>query len=176
MPRPHLTYANVTATLALCIALGGTAYAGLRVTGREVVNGSLSGRDVRDHSLRNRDLAAGARTRGPAGPAGPAGRAGATTVVVRTAGGTSVARACVPDPTCNSRELPAAVGCHPGERATGGGVTALTGSGNAAVTDSRPIEGPGGVPVGWQGAVGSTEAPDAVFTGQVAVYAICASP
>jgi hypothetical protein len=47
--RSRLTYANVTATLALFIALGGSSYAAIAITGR----------DVRDHSLTGRDLVAG---------------------------------------------------------------------------------------------------------------------
>src|SRR4051812_41266601 len=47
--RARLTYANTTATLALFIALGGSSYAAIAITGR----------DVRDHSLTGRDIAAG---------------------------------------------------------------------------------------------------------------------
>jgi hypothetical protein len=49
--RRRLTYANVTATLALFIALGGSSYAALTVTGRNVKNGSLSFRDLRQDTL-----------------------------------------------------------------------------------------------------------------------------
>jgi hypothetical protein len=34
---PKLTYANVTATLALFIALGGSSYAAVKLTGKDVV-------------------------------------------------------------------------------------------------------------------------------------------
>src|SRR4051812_39529242 len=44
--RPALTYANVVATLALCLALGGTA----------VASGFLSSKDIKDRSLRGIDL------------------------------------------------------------------------------------------------------------------------
>ena len=43
-PRRHLSYANVTATLALVLSLTAGAYAAVRITGKEVVDGSLSGR------------------------------------------------------------------------------------------------------------------------------------
>lgn len=93
-------YANVTSTLALVIAIGGTtAYAANTIRSRDVVNNSLTSadirnnsltaRDVRDNSLgsgdirnntlRARDFRAGelpAGATGPAGPAGPAGSAG----------------------------------------------------------------------------------------------------
>ena len=50
-----LGYANVVATLALIVALSGSAYA-LTITGRDVQNGSLTGKDVRQHSLKGGDL------------------------------------------------------------------------------------------------------------------------
>ena len=82
--RSQLTYANVVSTLCLFILLGGAAYAATRVTGRNVVNGSLTGRDVKDRSLKPADFRAGALPEGPRGPAGapgargPAGPAGAS--------------------------------------------------------------------------------------------------
>jgi hypothetical protein len=65
------------ATLATFIALGGSAYAAAKITGRDVVDGSLSGVDVRDASLRARDFRAGDLPAGARGPAGPAGQQGA---------------------------------------------------------------------------------------------------
>jgi hypothetical protein len=53
----HLSYANVTATLALFIALGGSSYAALELTGRDVRNNSLTGKDIRNRSLTGRDIA-----------------------------------------------------------------------------------------------------------------------
>jgi hypothetical protein len=49
--RKRLTYANVVATLALFIALGGSSYAALSVTGRNVKNNSLTYRDLRRDTL-----------------------------------------------------------------------------------------------------------------------------
>jgi hypothetical protein len=54
--RRHLTYANVIATLALFIALGGTSYAVFNVGSREVRDNSLRGRDIRNNTLRSRDI------------------------------------------------------------------------------------------------------------------------
>jgi hypothetical protein len=54
--RSRLTYANVAATLALFLALGGSAYATLRVTGANVVDGSLTGADIRNGSLTGADI------------------------------------------------------------------------------------------------------------------------
>jgi len=49
--RRRLSYANVVATLAVFIALGGSSYAALTVTGRTVKNGSLTFRDLRRDTL-----------------------------------------------------------------------------------------------------------------------------
>jgi hypothetical protein len=70
--RSHITYANVIATLALFIALGGVSYAALRVTGRDVVDGSLTGKDIKRKSVPVNRL----KGKLPAGPAGPGGAAG----------------------------------------------------------------------------------------------------
>jgi hypothetical protein len=85
--RQHLTYANVTATLALFIALGGTSYAALTlprnsVGDRQIRAGAVRSSEVKDRSLGVRDLSLAARSslRGAAGPAGPAGPTGAAAV------------------------------------------------------------------------------------------------
>lgn len=54
--RKHLSYSNVTATLALFIALGGTSYAVLRVDSGDVVDNSLRSRDLRNDSVRSKDV------------------------------------------------------------------------------------------------------------------------
>jgi hypothetical protein len=54
--RRKLTYANVVATLALFIALGGTSFATLRLTGRDIRDRSLSGRDLRSNSVGGRTI------------------------------------------------------------------------------------------------------------------------
>jgi hypothetical protein len=82
----RLTYANVVATLALFLALGGSAVAGAQVvfTGANVKNRSLTGVDIKKGSLGIQTLSPGARRQlrglrgiaGPAGPAGPQGPAG----------------------------------------------------------------------------------------------------
>jgi len=77
----HLTYSNVTASLALFIALGGTSYA---VT--KIPKNSVGSNQVRDGSLQRKDLrknvsVRGARgIRGPAGPLGPQGERGPSNV------------------------------------------------------------------------------------------------
>lgn len=54
--RSHLSFANVMATMAVFIALGGTSYAAVMITGADVQDGSLTGRDVRDSSLGATDV------------------------------------------------------------------------------------------------------------------------
>ncbi len=87
--RERLSYANVVATLALFIALGGSSYAAVKITGKNVKDGSLTGQDIKNSSVTSRDvknrsllardfragqLPAGAQgPRGTAGPQGPAG-------------------------------------------------------------------------------------------------------
>lgn len=93
--RARLSYANVTATLALFIALGGTSYAAATlgrntvgstqirsnaVGSSEIRSGAVGTSELRDRSIALRDLAVDTRAslRGAAGPAGPAGAAGPT--------------------------------------------------------------------------------------------------
>ncbi len=84
--RSKLTYANVMATIAVFIALGGSSYAALTITGRNVPRNALTGADiknltgadVRNNSLDGRDirnLGAG-DFRGGVLPAGPQGAKG----------------------------------------------------------------------------------------------------
>lgn len=68
--RPHLSYANVTATLALVVASSGTAYAAATIGSADVVDNSLKsvdlrngvavkGQDVADDALTGADIAEG---------------------------------------------------------------------------------------------------------------------
>jgi hypothetical protein len=83
-------YANVAATLALVISLGGTSYAAVTITGKDIKNGtikhadlgssSVTSKNVRNGSLLARDFAAGqipAGAKGPKGDKGDTGAAGA---------------------------------------------------------------------------------------------------
>jgi hypothetical protein len=83
--RSRLTYANVMATVAVFVALGGTSYAALTITGKQVRNNSLTGKDIKNlksadvanRSLLAEDFRSGALPQGPQGPQGPTGPAGA---------------------------------------------------------------------------------------------------
>lgn len=49
--RSRLTYANVTSTLALFIALGGSSYAALTINGETIKNRSISAKKLRPNTL-----------------------------------------------------------------------------------------------------------------------------
>jgi hypothetical protein len=54
--RQRLTYANVMATVAVFIALGGSSYAVLRVDSSDIANNSVRGVDIRNRTLSERDV------------------------------------------------------------------------------------------------------------------------
>lgn len=81
--RDRLSYANVTATLALFIALGGTSYAAVTLPRNSVGSAQLrsnavSSAEIRDRSIRLRDVSPTTRRQlqGQAGPQGPVGETG----------------------------------------------------------------------------------------------------
>ena len=90
LPRPRLSYANVTATVALFVALGGSSYAALTlprnsVGSAQIRTGAVHSSDVHDRSLRLRDLSLATRRElrgktGATGPQGPVGPAGASAI------------------------------------------------------------------------------------------------
>lgn len=78
--RSRLNYANVTASLALFVALGGTSYAAITLPRNSVGNDQLRNNAVHSAEIRNRaiklsDISPKTRSalRGQQGPAGPAG-------------------------------------------------------------------------------------------------------
>ena len=149
--RSRLTYANVVSSIGLFVALGGTSYAAITVTGKSVKDSSLTGRDLRDSSVTGRDIRrksvpldrlTGSLPTGPQGPLGPQGpqgergeqggagpkgdrgEAGATNVRTR------IGQSCtVPGGTGgrNDFSYPSCfrqfAACKSGERAVGGGIT-----------------------------------------------------
>jgi hypothetical protein len=52
----RLSYANVMATIAVFVALGGSSYAAMSVTGKNVKDATLTGADVKNRSLTGADL------------------------------------------------------------------------------------------------------------------------
>ncbi|MEP6954978.1 MAG: hypothetical protein ABI950_13045 [Solirubrobacteraceae bacterium] len=171
--RHRLTYANVTATLALSIALGGTSYAAVQlprnsVGTKQLRASSVGSREVRDRSLGVRDLSAAARAslrgqRGPAGPQGPpgAGAGVALALTYKTAAATVAAASSSGDSAVNATTAT----CDPGQRVTGGGLRVDTGS-DASARESYPSANN----TAWTVHVGN-DGPAATYT----VFAICAS-
>ncbi len=100
--RSKLTYANVIATVALFVALGGTSYAALTlpknsvgskqirtraVGSSELRSGAVRSRHIRDRAISLRDISTAARTalRGATGPQGIQGPAGPSAAAYRAA-------------------------------------------------------------------------------------------
>ncbi len=78
LTRRHTT---AVAYVALFAALGGSAYAAVTVTGKNIKDGTITGRDVRNSSLGTGKLSPTAVSsltgqRGPEGPQGPQGQKG----------------------------------------------------------------------------------------------------
>src|SRR4051794_19771168 len=78
--RSRLTYANVMATVAVFIALGGSATAAVLITGKNVKDGTLTGKDIKNSSIGSVDVKDGTLLpkdfRGARLPAGPKGDTG----------------------------------------------------------------------------------------------------
>jgi hypothetical protein len=78
-------YATIASTAALVVALGGTSYAAVMITGHDIKNGTLTTKDVKNHNLKLKDLSTEAKAHlkghtgamGAQGPAGPEGSPGA---------------------------------------------------------------------------------------------------
>jgi hypothetical protein len=188
-----LSYTNVTATVALFVALGGTSYAAASLTGadvrtgsvrggdvrngslagRDVGNGSLAARDLRDGSLTSADLGslsrsdfAGLPPAGPAGPAGLPGPAGGVDVVVRRA----------PDVLLKPRDArDVTASCAPGEVVVGGGAGhSGTKDDLVSITLSEPVALDGAPATGWR-AIGDNALLSDVDR-VLRVHVLCARP
>lgn len=175
------SYANVTATLALIIALGGTSYAAIvlpansvgsrqlkahAVTGSKLRANAVTSGTVRNGSLRAKDFKAGQL---PAGPAGPVGPAGATNIVRRR----------VPSPPVAAGALGAlSLACNPGERAITAGIEgdgAVFTPSTFTLTESFPrttAMPAGELPTGWYVEARNT----ASASSQFLAFIVCAVP
>ena len=175
--RRRLTYANLIATLALFVALGGTSYAALKVTGKNVKNSSLSGvdiknsslttADVKDRSLQSKDFKAGQLPAGPKGDKGDTGAAGAA----GAAGATNVTtRANTVSAPVGSSDVTAS--CQAGEKAVGGGPSYTNDEPEITVQQSKPSPASdGSTPTGWTVRYVVTGIPHSV-----SVLVVCARP
>ena len=77
--RLFRSHSTAVAYLALFAALGGSAYAAVTVTGKNIKDGTVTGRDVKNRSLGTNELSptAVSSLKGQPGPAGPQGDKGA---------------------------------------------------------------------------------------------------
>jgi hypothetical protein len=75
--RTRLTYANLMATFAVFIALGGSSYAALTITGKNVKDNSLTTKDIKNKSLLKKDFKSGQLPAGARGATGQSGASGA---------------------------------------------------------------------------------------------------
>ena len=101
------SYANVTATLALIVALGGTSYAAIKLPRNSVTSATVKDRSLLKKDFRPGQLPAGKRgPQGPAGPAGSAGGGGGSAAIVNRADGVDALVPGSGDQTIQSMNLP----------------------------------------------------------------------
>ena len=159
-------YANVVATIALFVALGGSSYAAIRISGRNVVDGSLTSRDVKDRSLLKKVYRLGVCRGGAPGARGAGGAPGATGATGPPgAPGVSGYERVTSEPfeIPTGTERPGSASCPAGKKVLGGG--AEVAGAEQTVIDSYPVSADD-----WFVHVTNTGAA-ATFT----VYAICAT-
>lgn len=155
--RPRLSYANVMATVAVFLVLGGGAYAATSLP-----KNSVGSKQLKNGSITPAKLNAGAKAAlrgatGPQGIPGPQGAPGVTKLTVRSGAfvkGTSVAS------------------CQPGEVATGGGGIVDPSEAEAWIWNTTPVQFSGQVPTAWEASAENK----AGATSFVQAYVICAAP
>jgi hypothetical protein len=172
IPRRHLNYANVTATVALVFAMSGGALAAHHylINSTKQINPKvlkkLKGNTGATGTAGAQGKEGPSGKEGPAGKEGSKGANGATNVVVRFAEATS---------TAGSNGF-AQANCSPGERATGGGVEMNAGDSKDVwyfQPGGRPVPPTqGATPTGWYASWYNESATNDTFH----VYVICASP
>lgn len=156
--RSQLSYANVMATVAVFVALGGSAYAAASlprnsVGPRQLKKNAVTAPKVKDGSLLLADFKAGQVPRGPQGAPGPQGAQGvqgpkgdaaATSLVTRYAETTDA----------NGGNNSAQIDCAPNERAVGGSVGLSSGNSTNMFyfqPGGQPVpDGQGTTPTGWR--------------------------
>jgi hypothetical protein len=195
LKRLSRRHSTAVAYLALFAALGGSAYAAVTVTGKNIKDGTITGRDVKNRSLGTTKLSTTAVSsltgqRGPAGPkgekgepgpVGPTGPAGPTGETGAAGAQGAPGPAGPPGPSgisgweyrvSSGKYIPPGDNdrgyalCPGGKKALGGGASAT--HPGASVIDSAPLDGGTGWGV-WYRNTGSVSG--------VTVYAwvICAN-
>jgi len=164
--RSRITYANVVATLALFLALGGTSYAAITITGKNVKDNSLTTKDIKNRSLLGKDFKAGQLPAGPQGATGPQGPQGAKgdAGAVGVSGYQRVVSPSVANPAGGQNS--GSVACPAGKKVLGGGVSSTSGDLGHNVNSSYPTS-----ETTWRADVNNNSGQDRSFI----VYAICAA-
>lgn len=75
--RQLLSPPMLAALLVLCLAVGGTAFAAGKITGKQIAKDTVTSANIKNKTIKTKDLSPSALS-GLTGPAGPAGPAGAT--------------------------------------------------------------------------------------------------
>lgn len=148
--RGRLNYANVVATMALFIALGGSSYAAIQlpknsvsaralkknsVTSPKIKKSAVNSRHVKNGALLAEDFSAGQLPQGATGPQGAAGATGA--VGVSNLGVVSNTTAAT---VAQYAQLATSVDCPAGQKVFGGGgqVSGNAGNKNVALIQLNP--------------------------------------
>jgi hypothetical protein len=183
--RRHMTYANVVATLALFLALGGVSYAALKlpknsVGSKQIKKNAVTSTKVKNGSLKKGDFAAGSLPAGAAGPVGPIGPKGAT----GTFGSITVQHLTADADLADNTKGSYTAFCPAGQIAIGGGARGdFNQSEGTVITTTRPAisvdnaEAPenGQTFNGWRATVFNPSG--GITTGiRPEVWVICATP
>ena len=156
-----LTYANVMATVAVFIALGGASYAATQLP-----KNSVGTKQLKNGAVTQRKISMGAQhaLKGERGEVGPRGAGGATNVVVRHS---------APIDVQSGETQQELAYCGPGESAVGGGVFwQEVATRDMRVLETGPVGPTGSVPTSWAVDVSN----DTAGTKHFVVTVACASP
>lgn len=177
--RRSFTYANVMATVAVFLALGGSAYA-LTVTGKQVRNSSLTGADIKRKSVPGSDLTSSSVTSGKIRNGNLTGtdvRDGSLTRSDLAANATGVLGREVVLGTANTGPADtkfATATCPSGKVAVGGGADIIGEDNDAFLRDSRPDVNSGNAAVWTVEAHEKDTATGGAWT--LLPFAVCVTP
>ena len=160
--RPRLTYANVTATLALFVALGGGAYAATALPANSVGTKQLKKNSVVTSKIKDRSIT-GTKLLGTVPLSTGSNHAAAAAALDKVTYKTATATA-----PASTAANTATAACDSGQHVIGGGVT-LSAPGTGVVNDSYPDSGG----TAWTAQVGNRSNGSSAAPFNFTVYAIC---